>query len=649
MSWLARLSETYIKASQLDIPKEEMPTPVCHTVQNAHINIVVDGDGNFRRAQLFSDAKRIVLPATEASSGRTSTKVAPHPLADKLTYVAGDYVDYGDSNKNMNRFESYRDKLKEWCDECGHHSVRAVLTYINRKSVISDLRQQKILWFDDNGVPLSTWPADKGTAPKLFKEFSGDRIGSLVVCWSVERLGDPNSDTWLDASLQKAWIEYETGNSVEKALCYATGEMQPIRLNHPKYIRHAGDKAKLISSNDSNGFTFRGRFTDDKGRQAATIGSIASQQAHAALRWLIKRQGYDNDNQVVVAWATSGREIPDPFLREPLDFDDYSSASDQPSSAFDSNELDHSVDLGQSYSRQLKKYMIGYGNALDANDTISIMIIDSATPGRMGVVYYRECLPSEYLDLIGRWYRDFSWVKPQYKNQGSGTRKVSPCSVTPKNVLDVACGAVKKSYGRHFFERLMPCIVEGRPIPYDLVQLAVRRASSPASHDRSHRWDDEWETSLWVACALYRGFFIRHPNSSKRKEFTMTLEKTNRSRDYLYGRLLAIAEQIEGRALFIRGSGRSTTTVDRLMQRFADRPYSTWLNIRKQLNPYILQLRTSRAGFMTNMSKEMDDVMSLFDPDEYKTDTALSGEFLLGFHLERMDLRKNDSDNEETS
>jgi len=76
----------------------------------------------------------------------------------------------------------------------------------------------------------------------------------------------------------------------------------------------------------------------------------------------------------------------------------------------------------------------------------------------------------------------------------------------------------------------------------------------------------------------------------------MTLETDRTSRDYLYGRLLAIAEHIEGRALYVGGETRDTTAA-KLMQRFADRPASTWRTIELALTPSKSRLRAKRAGF----------------------------------------------------
>jgi CRISPR-associated protein Csd1 len=137
----------------------------------------------------------------------------------------------------------------------------------------------------------------------------------------------------------------------------------------------------------------------------------------------------------------------------------------------------------------------------------------------------------------------------------------------------------------------------------------------------------EWEKILGIACGLYRGTFIG-------EEYDMTLETNRRGRDYLYGRLLAVAEHIESRALYVAGEKRDTTAA-KLMQRFADRPASTWRIIELGLKPYITRLRAKRAGFMYEMDKLLDEIIPGFIGDDFLDDSKLSGEFLLGYHCQR--------------
>jgi CRISPR-associated protein Csd1 len=124
----------------------------------------------------------------------------------------------------------------------------------------------------------------------------------------------------------------------------------------------------------------------------------------------------------------------------------------------------------------------------------------------------------------------------------------------------------------------------------------------------------------------------------------MSLDTTITSRDYLYGRLLAVAENIESYALSIADVTRPTSA-NRLMQRFADRPYTTWLTIYKQLDPYIQQLSTRRPRFLNNRQKELDQIKDAFNYDDFTNNTQLKGEFLLGFHCQRLAFQANKETN----
>jgi CRISPR-associated protein Csd1 len=136
----------------------------------------------------------------------------------------------------------------------------------------------------------------------------------------------------------------------------------------------------------------------------------------------------------------------------------------------------------------------------------------------------------------------------------------------------------------------------------------------------------------------------------------MSLDESRTSRDYLYGRLLALADSMEGLALNVAKVQRDTTAA-RLMQRFADHPYTTWRTIELQLTPYIAQLRSSRAAALQRRQSLIDAVYTLFESSggesTFLDNRPLSGEFLLGFHSQREALKprkenSNDADPEAT-
>lgn len=126
----------------------------------------------------------------------------------------------------------------------------------------------------------------------------------------------------------------------------------------------------------------------------------------------------------------------------------------------------------------------------------------------------------------------------------------------------------------------------------------------------------------------------------------MALEPERKSRDYLYGRLLAVAERLERIALLTADENRPTNA-ERLMQRFADRPFSTWNTIEKALQPSRQRLRNSRKSFLIKMDKLLDEIQAMFSTEDFTSDKRLSGEFLLGYHCQRQILWNKEATTDE--
>lgn len=658
MSWMAKLYDTYEAGMKLDLPIQEQLMPISHTLQNAHINITLDGDGNFKSAKVL-EKTQVVLPATEKSAGRSSGE-APHPLADKIQYIAKDYLDFG--GKKRGYFDGYLKQITNWCNSPhAVEKVKVVKSYVEKGVVVKDLIENGILYIDKNEELLLSWSKELGVdIPLIFKVLPKEKRkldqGNALVCWSVEIENDPLSDTWKDQALQKSWVAYNLMSSDQEGMCYITGKQSQLAVNHPAKLRHTGDKAKLVSSNDMSGYTFKGRFTDSKksienyGLQSLGISYEVTQKAHNALRWLISRQAcFRNGEQVVISWAVSGSKIPQ-LMENTLDvlWDEIKETT-APLLTIES-QINHTVDLGQSFSNELGKFMAGYRAKLEETDNIIIMGLDSATPGRMAVTYYQEFFPDEYIKQISQWHKDFAWYQRHKVEEDIGKKK--PVSKTVWPISAPSVRAIWEAiYGTHItdslkkntVERILPCIVEAHPFPSDLVLKAVQKASNRSAYKSDEQW--LWEKHLGIACALYRGFCKRHPKQMK--EYDMALEENNDSRDYLYGRLLAIAERIEEVALNVAGETRSTTAA-RSMQRFAERPASTWRNVELALQPYIQRLRNNRAGFLHNIQLLLDEVMDKFTEGEFINDKSLSGEFLLSYHCQRLEF-KNKSQSSEKS
>ena len=678
MSWMQKLYRTYESILEQGVTDDAEPlTPVGHTIQNAHIVIVIDGQGNFQTARVMPPKTAILLPATESSENRTSGE-APHPLADKIQYVAKDYADYGGEKKAY--FDGYLKQLKAWCESpFAHPKVQAVLNYVVKGRVIADLVETGIFQLDLDGKVLNKWETE-GDAPPIFSVLPKTKgeieLGSALVCWQVEIAGDVHSQTWTDKTIQQSWADYAASEKTEKGFCLVQGKEAVISTMHPAKLRHTGDKAKLISSNDTAGYTFRGRFATAE--EAASVSADVSAKAHNALRWLISRQGIRNGDQVTVAWAIRGKPVPSPMkdISAELDWADMEnwdiSAVENPDEIAaqrlpENSEAspDWSVNIGRAAAQIIKKKLHGYQAELKAHEQISLIMLDSATPGRMALTYYQEFLPADYFANLDAWIDDFSWYQ-RYSIEvpnGKKTDKRTQWRFVPPSPYSIAEAVYGKSLSdtlkKQLYARLLPVIAGGTsvPIPEDLVRQSFQAACNPNGYEN---W--EWQRNIGVACALYKGWRARHHDLSQRRTYPMSLDPQNRSRDYIFGRLLAVAEHLERTALRIANETRATNA-ENYMQRFVMRPFHTWEQLETNLKPYKDRLRkdypvrisekfvlTSPIGFLSNRENEINQLICVLDDLKQEgcdLDKPLEPEFLLGYHSQKMAYRNKSNQPEQ--
>lgn len=631
MNWIQNLYETYENCQSMigaGSDDNEIPLlPICHTTQKAQIEIVLDENGNFRRASVLPKEKaRTIIQCTESSAGRTSGPVA-HPLCDKLQYLAADYKAFGGEKKPL--FNLYLEELEKWVKNGAPKKVQLVYKYVQQGRVIADLVAHNVL-FVDNDQLFHQRPGEKAKNAELdiFDLLPGrmdSKTGELTswqaeafVRWKVEIPGNPQSEVWSSPDVTQNWIAYYSSTKKAKELCYVTGEENFSADLHPAKIRNDGDKAKIISSNDMQGYTFMGRFLT--ANQAAAVGFEVTQKAHFTLRWLIGRQGYNRYGVAIVAWATSGAPVPQPT----------DSAADLFTPGL-SEEEDPNAYTAQELAVKLRNRIAGYGKALGETGKVVVMAVDSATTGRMAITYYRDLKGSDFLDRIDDWHKSCAWLHRygEIPDKGDGKGRKNVPFVGAPAPVDIAEAAYATNSGgkiqmddnlrKATIARLIPCIVDGQPIPRDLVESVVRKASNRIALEK---W--QWEKTLSIACALFRKF------KQGKEKYEMSLDETRKTRDYLYGRLLAIADVLEERALSKAEQNRPTNAT-RYMQQFSQRPFVTWKQIHELLTPYFMKLG-GKAGYYKSL---IGQVESLFAPDDFISNKPLTGEYLLGYYCQR--------------
>ena len=319
MSYLRALYDTYEQNLQevgevktkttRDLRENEyMLLPISHTTQTAHIEITVLRDGTFHMAKVL-DKVNTILPFTEESGSRAGQNYVPHVLHDKLMFVAGDYKKYVQADdKKSTAYDTYIKQLAAWCDSSySHPHIESIYQYVKKGTLIEDLVREKILYTGDNGLLLSKWSGEASEKPKIFTVLTGDQ-DSAFVRFTVHVPGEVTEPIWRNQEIFNAFINYYNTKLKDNDICYVLGKQAPKVERHPNKLRNSGDKAKLISANDSSGFTYRGRFTTSL--EVANISYEVSQKAHNALKWLIERQGRTVDGRVFLVWGAKNLDMP---------------------------------------------------------------------------------------------------------------------------------------------------------------------------------------------------------------------------------------------------------------------------------------------------------------------------------------------------
>jgi CRISPR-associated protein Csd1 len=449
--------------------------------------------------------------------------------------------------------------------------------------------------------------------------------------------------------LWDAWNEYyqQPIFTRERGVCFVSGNEVSLTDKHPGNINRLTYKAKLISSNakknDTRDFVYRGRFASAS--KAVTVSYEASQKAHQALRWLIANQGYRCDTQVIVAWAIDEK----PELPSYADdsFDIYS-RSKKVTSADILTEVKGTA--AYDYAVLMKKTLDGFAGVDKMKSyrrRVAIMATDSATTGRMSITYYRELSEREYLERVADWHDTCKWYQPFGKDKDDKQRTGYFIGAPSMDRITAAVLG-KRRHGKDTSydkckkaarEQLLHCVFDGERTPRNMVDAVVHSASHPLAlektgeNDVTERWR-EWEQVLCVACALVKRYYRDY----KKEEYEVALEEGRRDRNYLYGRLLAVADKIESAARHKQGKTKEdarATNAIRYMAAFSHHPLRTWNTLWEQLNPYIQQL--DGAGWYQNI---IEDILEKFMPGDYESDAALNGVYLLGYFAQRRKLRE---------
>lgn len=565
--------------------------PISHQIINADIEITLNEAGDLLNACMIAKKNAaITAPLTEQSSGRTGDTTCAHPLCDQVRFLTPQYPQ---------KYEAYLTQLHQWENSpYSHPKLHAIARYVEKGTILKDLAEYGLIALDEDGFPI--------------KE-------KQVVCWRVESgEEDETSACWKDKSLFQAFIDYYASTKQEAPVfCMVSGTYAVPASQHPKKIINFNScaNAKLVSANDTSGFTYRGRFTADA--QAMTMGYETSQKIHNALHWLVATQGVPIGNRTFLCWNPNGIELP------------------KPRAAFMRGNGEKQIKYSD-YRKALSETLRGWKETIPADAKAIVAAFGAATSGRLAVTYYSELIATDFLERLYNWDAACCWANGFYGIQ----------SPSLYQIVDCAFGTVRKNKDRTNLEtddrlkgqqlqRLLACRVDKQKMPNDIRQAVAGKASNLQIMDVQLR-----NKVLFTACAVLRKYYY----DWYQEVWDMALEPEKKDISYQYGRLLAVFEKIE-RDTYNKDESREPNAI-RMQSVFANRPQYASCIIWEQLKKaYYPKLKPSARGYYDYLIGQIIAQISDFPNGEQNK--TLRDTYLMGYYLQRNALYTSNTDNKE--
>ena len=514
--------------------------PVSHQIVNAELEITLDAGGNLKDARpVEKKDAATIIPVTERSSGRVGDTSCAHPLCDQIRFLSPLYP---------SKYESYLTQL------------------------------------DEKGFPV--------------KE-------KQMVRWRVETGAEGETpDCWRDRSLFQSFIRYYASTKTEApAFCMVSGEAATPASQHPKKIINLCANAKLVSANDTSGFTYRGRFTDDA--QAMTMSYDASQKIHSALHFLAATQGDSIGGRTFLCWNPQGIEIPSAhasFLRRTA-----------------VRQVKYS-----DYKKALAETLRGWQARIPEDAGAVVAAFDAATSGRLSLTYYSELLASDFVRRLHNWDAVCCWEQFPFGVQSPSLYQIAGCAFgVVRTVNNQTKLETDERILRQQVQRLLSCRVDRRAMPADIARAAAAKASNLQIMDAPLR-----ESVLFTACAVLRKYYY----DRNQEEWVMALEPEKKDISYQYGRLLAVFEKIE-RDTYDSSEQREPNAI-RMQSVFTKRPrYASriiWEQLKKAYYP---RLRPGSRAFYDRLIGQIIEQISTCPQAE--PESALKDTYLFGYYLQR--------------
>ncbi|MDO4595014.1 MAG: type I-C CRISPR-associated protein Cas8c/Csd1 [Tissierellia bacterium] len=608
--------------------------------------ILLNNKGEIVGLDLLEENKYIIFPTTIDSIARSGKDAKSMPLCDALSYIYP-------MKSNEKKIETYQKELNEWINFENNPKIKEFLNII-----LDTIKSKKYIdWICEDQTGSKDYTLDDDLN-LFYKEVSNkgvkDKKTNIKKVWITFKIYD--FDNGKDCSvnnykaLHESFINFQNylNSKQEQKYCNLTGKKSYCITKHRGIVGNA----KLISVSYNE--IFKGRFDD--GEQIVSISYEASSKIHNMIKYLMENKTTARSLSFQKGKAATPAKLcvwfSDDIENEAgIDITDVSSTIDKKEfNAFDDDiwENENSYEIGGEVTEKIVKAIKGHGKVFMPTEYVYLLMVDKVNDGRVAIKYFKELPQDIFFKNIIKWYDQMSWYF--YNDKEKIFERTSPnISAIVDRLYGVEQGEKhyikiadsKNKYKEKMMSDLIPSIIEGKKIPQGLAKQAFYDVKNRQRYSLN-----AWRSLMNTALAVLNKY--KQENKNERMDRNLK-PKEEQSRSYLYGRILAVLENLENYAMRdvykITNSNPRITNAEKLWNRYTKAPASTLNLIKNKIMPYQERLiKSGKVGTKIKYEKiieecinQISDIESLNNINKNK---SLDEDFIFGYYAQKQDLYK---------
>ncbi len=551
--------------------------------------IVLDADGNLIDVEDYrSEDNKHGTPYLVVKGVRSGTAPKPYLFWDNVEYTCN-YVAPSPKNSPERQAELLRKAALK------HNALVDKFKAVSSKYPENTALKAVCLFYENGGL-------ENLYAHHMWQEII--KKPTVNISYRLDKATDTVPEIVAEEPCLENEIADSSGNedSEKQSICLISGKpCEPVESTSPTPIPGSQATARLVSFQINSGYDSYGK---QKGLNAPISKEAEASYTTALNRLLGKgsQNKYIIGNRTFVFWGSSNSEatvmLENALAKELNGFDDDIEETD---------EDDPNVRV-ETVTKVFES--IYYGNVPGALTDRFYILGLAPNSARIAVTHWSDTSLRDFASNMLKHHEDMEIADRRTdKKTYTGLYNILRAITVNGKVSDIKSNLP---------EAIVKSIVEGRPYPYSLMQQVILRIHA------DHKIDI-------VRAAIIKAYLNRI-DRNKQKQLTVMLNKEEKNIGYLCGRLFAVLEYTQRKAL-----GTST---------FADKYLGAAMSSPAKVFPTLIKLtehhlsKINSPGFKIYIEKIRQEILAKISSPVFPTqlDINRQGGFVIGHHHQMGDL-----------